>query len=148
MLLELVRDEDDLWSEFGLRSLSKSDPFYGTGEVYWRGPVWVNMNYMALASLYKVSESGLFGEGECIEAGIRLCRLGKKLLIRRYSSIWDWVGLTEKREYIRITKGNQMLRDPDKSRLILLPLSELYESTWPVPGESRRDLQRVAQERD
>jgi mannosyl-oligosaccharide glucosidase len=46
-----VGDEEELWSEFGLRSLSKKDEFYGTAENYWRGPVWMNMNYLAVAQL-------------------------------------------------------------------------------------------------
>jgi mannosyl-oligosaccharide glucosidase len=50
-ILTLLGDEEELWSEFGLRSLSKKDEFYGTAENYWRGPVWMNMNYLAVAQL-------------------------------------------------------------------------------------------------
>ena len=53
-LLDMMSDPAHLWSEYGLRSLSKSDEFYSTGENYWRGPIWANMNYLALSSLYKV----------------------------------------------------------------------------------------------
>ena len=49
--LDLISDPEELWSEHGLRSLSKSDPNYGTGENYWRSPVWMNMNYLAVKSL-------------------------------------------------------------------------------------------------
>ncbi|KAI7865401.1 glycoside hydrolase [Spinellus fusiger] len=51
-ILNLVEDEDELWSPHGLRSLSLSDPYYNTGEKYWRGPIWININYLALQSLY------------------------------------------------------------------------------------------------
>lgn len=54
-LLDMMSDPAHLWSDYGLRSLSKSDEFYSTGENYWRGPIWVNMNYLALSSLYKVT---------------------------------------------------------------------------------------------
>src|SRR5579859_4482406 len=54
-LLDMMSDPAHLWSEYGLRSLSKSDQFYSTGENYWRGPIWINMNYLALSSLHKVS---------------------------------------------------------------------------------------------
>ncbi|GAA6000082.1 hypothetical protein JCM10207_006043 [Rhodosporidiobolus poonsookiae] len=50
-VLELLRSPDHLWSEFGLRSLSKSHPLFGKGENYWRGPIWIQMNYLALAAL-------------------------------------------------------------------------------------------------
>jgi mannosyl-oligosaccharide glucosidase len=50
-ILDLIGDEEHLWSEFGLRSLSKSDELYHTGEDYWRGPIWINMNYLAVQQL-------------------------------------------------------------------------------------------------
>jgi mannosyl-oligosaccharide glucosidase len=50
-VLDLLGDENELWSEFGIRSLSKNDEFYGTGENYWRGPIWMNMNYLAIVQL-------------------------------------------------------------------------------------------------
>jgi mannosyl-oligosaccharide glucosidase len=51
-LLKLIGDEDELWSPHGLRSLSKADEFYGTAENYWRSPVWINVNYLAVVQLY------------------------------------------------------------------------------------------------
>ena len=50
-ILDLISDPEELWSDFGLRSLSKRDEFYGTGENYWRSPIWMNMNYLAVKSL-------------------------------------------------------------------------------------------------
>ena len=58
-ILDLIRDPNHLWSEFGIRSLSKQDALFGAGENYWRGPVWIQINYMALGSLYKVRFSFL-----------------------------------------------------------------------------------------
>lgn len=51
-ILDLVGDENHLFSPHGLRSLSKQDPLYGTEENYWRSPVWMPINYMALTQLY------------------------------------------------------------------------------------------------
>ena len=53
--LDLIEDEKELWSPYGLRSLSASDPKYRTGEEYWRGPIWMNINYLTLQSLHNVS---------------------------------------------------------------------------------------------
>lgn len=50
--LDLIGDEEHLFSPHGLRSLSKQDPFYETGENYWRSPVWMPMNYLAVSQLY------------------------------------------------------------------------------------------------
>lgn len=59
-LLNLIYDPERLWTEYGVRSLSLSDEYYGEGENYWRGPIWININYMILDSLsyyYEVSKS-------------------------------------------------------------------------------------------
>ncbi len=47
----MIRDPQHLWTNFGLASLSQTDIFFGTGENYWRGPVWININYLALSAL-------------------------------------------------------------------------------------------------
>ncbi|KAJ7285598.1 glycoside hydrolase [Mycena rebaudengoi] len=52
-MLDALSDPEQLWSPYGLRSLSAAHPEFGQGENYWKGPVWVQMNYLALRSLYK-----------------------------------------------------------------------------------------------
>ena len=54
-ILELVRDPEHLWTPYGLRSLSAAHPEFGQGENYWKGPIWVQMNYLALRALHQVS---------------------------------------------------------------------------------------------
>ncbi|TVY25604.1 putative mannosyl-oligosaccharide glucosidase [Lachnellula hyalina] len=56
-VLKLLGDPEELWSEYGIRSLSKKDEFYGTGENYWRGPVWMPINYLALTQLLKYAQT-------------------------------------------------------------------------------------------
>ena len=53
-ILDLLRDPEHLWSPYGLRSLSASHPDFGQGENYWKGPIWIQMNYLALRALHKV----------------------------------------------------------------------------------------------
>ncbi|CAK7566684.1 MAG: Processing alpha glucosidase I [Sporothrix epigloea] len=55
-LLALLGAEDELFSPHGLRSLSKKSPLYGTAENYWRSPVWININYMALVQLQSLGQ--------------------------------------------------------------------------------------------
>ncbi|ESK85883.1 mannosyl-oligosaccharide glucosidase [Moniliophthora roreri MCA 2997] len=63
-ILDLVRDPDHLWSPYGLRSLSASHPEYGQGEDYWKGPIWIQMNYLALGALHDkyMQEEGPYQE--------------------------------------------------------------------------------------
>ena len=49
--LDLISDPEELWSEYGIRSLSLKDEFYGTDENYWRSPIWMNMNYLVVKNL-------------------------------------------------------------------------------------------------
>lgn len=50
-VLDLMRDPEELRSPYGLRSLSLKDEYYGTDENYWRGPVWININFMVIERL-------------------------------------------------------------------------------------------------
>lgn len=50
-LVSLMSDPKEIFSDYGLTSLSKSDLFFGEGENYWRGPIWMNINYLVLDAL-------------------------------------------------------------------------------------------------
>lgn len=51
VVLNLLSDAEKLWSKHGIRSLSATDEYYGIGENYWRGAVWMNMNTLAVLRL-------------------------------------------------------------------------------------------------
>ena len=53
-MLDLMSDPKHLWSPYGIRSLSLSHPEFGKGEDYWKGAIWMPMNYMALSALHGV----------------------------------------------------------------------------------------------
>ena len=53
-ILDLVHDPEHLWSLYGIRSLSASHPEFGKGENYWKGPIWIHINYLALRALHNV----------------------------------------------------------------------------------------------
>lgn len=52
-VLDLISSPNELWSPYGIRSLSRSHPLYRQGEDYWRGPIWIQMNWMVLKALHE-----------------------------------------------------------------------------------------------
>ena len=50
-VVRLMADENKLFSPYGLLSLSKSNEYFGTDENYWRGKIWLNINYLCLDAI-------------------------------------------------------------------------------------------------
>ena len=72
-ILDMVHSSDHLWSPYGIRSLSKSHPLFGQGENYWRGPIWIQMNYLALSALHKVRFPSVVVKGVMLTSPSDLC---------------------------------------------------------------------------
>jgi mannosyl-oligosaccharide glucosidase len=51
-VLKLINEPHQLKGFAGIRSLSISNSFFGTGDNYWRGSIWVNINYLVSRGVY------------------------------------------------------------------------------------------------
>ncbi|KAL6531514.1 hypothetical protein OROMI_027877 [Orobanche minor] len=66
--LDLISNRSLLWTDFGLRSLAKTSSIYMKRNTehdppYWRGPIWMQFNYMTLGALHHYSsEAGPYRE--------------------------------------------------------------------------------------
>ncbi|CAH0055870.1 unnamed protein product, partial [Clonostachys solani] len=87
--LNLLSETSKLWSPYGLRSLNKTDPNYGKNENYWRGPVWVNINVLAILSLHEIGREGL-NDGEMpSEVQMRALSLASSLREALVTTVYD-----------------------------------------------------------
>jgi len=60
-LIQKLDDPKLLWTPYGLRSLAANAPLYKARNTehdppYWRNPIWININFLALKSLKGYSE--------------------------------------------------------------------------------------------
>ncbi len=53
-----LTDPDELWGEYVIPSVARNDPHFNP-ETMWRGPVWVNINYIFIEALHQVGETAL-----------------------------------------------------------------------------------------
>ena len=59
-ILQDITNPELLWTKYGLRSLAKTSPLYDQYNTehdapYWRGAIWINMNYLTLRALHHYS---------------------------------------------------------------------------------------------
>ena len=51
--LKTLKDNSTIWTDFGIRSLSIKNIYFGQNSNYWTGPIWIQINYLILKALKK-----------------------------------------------------------------------------------------------
>lgn len=127
-LLQDLRNTNLLWTKYGLRSLAKNAPLYNQRNTqhdppYWRGAIWINMNYLVARSLHHYST--IDGPYK-IRAQVLYNELRENLIsnvISQYRTtgyIWE--------QYNDVTGAGQGCRPfTGWSTLVLLLMSETYD---------------------
>jgi len=59
-LIAHLTDPGRFWGEYAIPSVARNDPHHDP-ERMWRGPVWVNINYIFIEALRQVGELALAG---------------------------------------------------------------------------------------
>eukprot|EP00605_Chrysophyceae_sp_TOSAG23-4_P002898 GSChrysophyteH1.ASY1.ANO1.3193.1 assembled CDS len=82
-ILDVLENPQHLWTDFGLRSISASDLFYNRGNSpgdapYWRGPIWIPINYLAISALHHYGAV----EGPCQLRAIELYKRLRHAVVR------------------------------------------------------------------
>ncbi|CAK9144298.1 unnamed protein product [Ilex paraguariensis] len=125
--LELIANRSLLWTDFGLRSLAKTSSLYMKRNTehdppYWRGPIWMNMNYLILSSLHHYSkEDGPYRErAEAIYNDLR-SNLIRNVVRNYHQTGYLWEQYDQKKG-----KGKGARLFTGWTSLVLLIMAEAY----------------------
>lgn len=126
-ILQDLRDPDLLWTKYGLRSLAKTSPLYMKYNTehdppYWRGPIWINLNYLTVRAAYHYSNV----TGPYRESAKRIYQELRKNLIqsiimqyRKTGYLWEHYDSTE-------GKGKGSHPFTGWTSLVVLLMAEIY----------------------
>lgn len=117
-IIKYLSDENELMSKYGVRSLSKSDLLYHVGEDYWRGNIWININYLVLRGLKTYYKNN--------DRSKEIYNLLRNRLIQNIFSQWTRIGMFNE-QYCDIT-GNGIRAKPFNgwTSLIVKIIAENY----------------------
>ncbi|KAF9596923.1 hypothetical protein IFM89_014487 [Coptis chinensis] len=127
--LDLISNRSTLWTDYGLRSLAKTSSLYMKRNTehdppYWRGPIWINMNYLILSALHHYSrEDGPYrGRAKAIYGDLR------ENLIRNVVKNYRQTGyLWEQYDQKNKGKGKGARPFTGWTSLVLLIMSESFD---------------------
>ncbi|KAF8472486.1 mannosyl oligosaccharide glucosidase-domain-containing protein [Kalaharituber pfeilii] len=90
-----MADPEELWSPYSLCLLSKSDLYFSTEGNHWCGPLWININYIALCNLLEYARVPGPGQKQVRQMYLDL----RKNVVQGVEA--DWCGSITARAYAR-----------------------------------------------
>lgn len=127
VLLQRMSDPNELWTDYGLRSLSRNSSYYARSNTdhdppYWRGPIWINLNYLALSALQHYS----LQEGPFSQQSRTLYKKLKQNLIDNLFNEYQRTGYLWEHYDDRTGKGKGSHPFTGWSALVLLIMAETF----------------------
>mmetsp|Transcript_54441 Transcript_54441/g.133459 ORF Transcript_54441/g.133459 Transcript_54441/m.133459 type:complete len:293 (+) Transcript_54441:921-1799(+) len=77
-MLDVLEYGSALRSAHGVLSLARTDAYYGKDENYWRGPIWINMNYLLLGALRRIADDAAAAAAASTVANERCAALAER----------------------------------------------------------------------
>ncbi|XP_011866700.1 PREDICTED: mannosyl-oligosaccharide glucosidase [Vollenhovia emeryi] len=126
-ILQDLRDPDLLWTKYGLRSLAKTSPIYMKHNTehdapYWRGPIWINLNYLTVRAAYHYSNVA----GPHRESARRLYQELRKNLIQNIITQYRKTGYLWEHYDDAEGKGKGSHPFTGWTSLVVLLMAEIY----------------------
>ncbi|CAF0888227.1 unnamed protein product [Didymodactylos carnosus] len=117
-----------LWTSFGLRSLSQTSALYNTRNTehdppYWRGAIWINMNYMVLNALNYYSKT----PGPYQEKAKTVYQQLRTNLLNNMYRVYEKTGFVWEQYNDKTGNGQGTHPFTGWSSLIVLIMAELYD---------------------
>ena len=127
IILEDMRNPEKLWTDFGLRSLSRKAPSYDKRNTehdkpYWRGPIWINLNFLAVKALHHYSAV----DGPFRERAVVIYRELRENLINNLFKQYTSTGYVWEQYDDKTGKGQGCYPFTGWSALVTLIMAEKY----------------------
>ncbi|KAL9225563.1 hypothetical protein vseg_001469 [Gypsophila vaccaria] len=131
--LDLISNKSILWTDYGIRSLSKTSSIYMKRNTehdppYWRGPIWMNMNYMILSALKYYSEV----DGPYQLRARTIYNDLRSNIIRTIVQNYHKTGYLWEQYDQKTGKGKGARPFTGWTSLILLIMAESYSDSWSI----------------
>ncbi|CAM6105240.1 unnamed protein product [Calypogeia fissa] len=126
--LEMLHNYQLLWTDYGLRSLATDSSIYMKRNTehdapYWRGPIWISMNYLILSALHDYATvDGPYRKTAAIIYPQLRQNLIKNIVDKYYESGYLWENYNNKAK----GKGQGSHPFTGWTSLVLLMMGEIY----------------------